>query len=840
MRKKKLAFCIRREIEKTARHVTTASKYLGIGVTLLNLSFMPQSALAATETSQIVNLPEAPLTTSLTTLGRQYGVNLVFTASELDGLTNSPVRGQLTLPEALDSLLQNIGFVAEKSGDSYLILRQQPLMFDSHVTVLDQLLVKGRAGLDQVNKTATKMDLSIRDTGRSIVVLDERALREMNATAVDQVLDYVPGFSNNDTAAGSLMVRGLVTDYNNVLIDGLRTLQGVNDGDGGRTGSILPSTYNLESVAFLRGQDGLLYGSGIGGGMINLTTKKPEAEASTSLGVHGTSYISSDVGYFDRNHLAFNLDSTGPLSDNVLYRVMAQRTPSGDFFQKGLEVDEKLLDTSMTFLIGDNTRITPRIEYAERNFSGTGSVGKVFEKGYFSSNEDYGTPTQREYQYGSPEDFNNNTTINADLTLQHDFNEDWSLSSRLRYSETEAEQRSLELSIPRNPLAGAPTQDRRWRGYKNDDSYELLDIGVQGQFTTGPLSHHLLFGGSYRDFSTDYGGNYQSSSSSEHNEVDVNNPNDQITGPVPDNVLNYEITPKSVKDINIYLKDRITFGDLVITPGVSYVQQDQVRSRSSRLSFVKVYEDSYSKFIWDLGLLYKLSDDFNVFATYSYAYDPLNVRYIGQYGYEYHGLGTDDYVPVEGNNYEVGFKADFFDNNLTTSVTAFQLDRENKTSFDCNLDGIEGCLLTQAKGPNFRSKGVEVDLTFTPNSQWSGSLNYAFTRSAFTKGADKGIQSDNSPKHSVALWNRYRLTGDLNNFKLGLGLRYESERRFSSNVVPAYIEADAGVYYDNEDWEVALLLKNAFDENRAETGSRNFLVVPNEPRALTFSVKHHF
>lgn len=709
------------------------------------------------------------------------------------------------------------------------------------LSVLDAVLVQGRGGLDQSNKTATKMDISIRETGRSIAVLDERALREMNATDVEQVFDYMPGFSMNSASYGSLTVRGLQTDYNNILIDGLRTLQGANDGDGGRTGSLLPSTYNLESAAFMRGQDGLLYGSGIGGGMINLTTKKPSSEAMTSVGLQGNSYTSGDVGYFKRNRLSVNVDSTGPLTDNILYRVIALHTPSGQYFQKGLEVDETMADLSLTFLLGTRTKITPRFEYVKRNFSGVGNVGDVFENSYFSPGSQYGTPSQRKYQYGSKADFNHNTTTNADLTLEHHFNDKWSLSSRLRYSRTEAEQLSLSLNIPRKKAKpGAETQKRSWRAYKNSDRYKLLDIGLQGKFDTGSLRHHLLFGGSYRDFSTDYGGAYESSKTAEANYINVRNPSNQLTGRVPAKIKNFKITPKAVKDINFYLKDRIKIGQWTISPGLSYVSQEQTRSRSSRLTYVRVYNDSHKKLLWDLGAMYAVNNNLNVFATYSYAYDPINVRYIGQYGYEFHGLGTDNYVPTEGNNYEIGFKGNLFNNLMTASVTAFRLDRENKTSFDCSGKIVDGCILNQTKGPNFSSKGVEIDLSYTPTRQWSGSLNYAFTRSAFTKGSKAGLQSDNSPKHSIAIWNRYRLGGDLNNFKLGLGVRYESKRRFSDNTVPGYIEADAGIYYDSKNWEASLLLKNAFDKNRARTGSRNFLVVPNEPRALTFNIKRYF
>ncbi|QUM84076.1 TonB-dependent siderophore receptor [Moritella sp. 28] len=706
---------------------------------------------------------------------------------------------------------------------------------------LGSTLVTADAGLDQINNTATKMNVSLRNTGRSITVLDEHALREINATDLEQTLDYVPGFSANSGNEGSLTVRGMKTDYKNILIDGFRSLEGTTDGDGGRSGSVLPSTYNLESASFLRGQDGLLYGSGMGGGMINLTTKKPQEEASTSIGVQGSSYLANDVGYFDRNRLSLTLDSTGPLNDNLLYRVITSYTPSGEYFQDGVSIDETLVDLSVTFLLNDNTKLTPRIEYTQRNLTGISTASSALDQSSLDSSTPYGTPNDRSVYLGSSEDYKDNTALTVDLTLAHNFNPLWELNSRLRYSENEAEQLSLE--VVDDKLSDQGLLARRWESYENNDTYKMFDIGVQGKFSTGSLEHHLLVGGSYRDFSTEYGGKSQSRKSKADNDIDPLDTTNQNVGPIPANVLNFMLSPKGTEDTNIYLKDRISIGDLTLTPGISYVKQKQTRSRTSSLSYTNVYTDTSDKILWDLGAIYALNNNINIFTTYSTAYDPINVRHIAQYGYEKNGKGTDDYLPIEGNNYEVGIKGNFFDNHLTPSVTLFQQDRENKTTFICTPPDYD-CLLIQTKGKNFTSKGLEADVAFRVNSQWSGLFSYAYTDASYlvddSEGNKKGVQADNTPMHSATLWNRYRLSGRLNGFKLALGIRYESERRFKENIVASYVEADAGIYYDNADWEASLLLKNAFDKSRAKTGSENGLITPNEPRALTFNIKRHF
>ena len=89
------------------------------------------------------------------------------------------------------------------------------------------------------------------------------------------------------------------------------------------------------------------------------------------------------------------VDSTGAISsDDLLYRVIAQYTPSGEHFQEGRSIDETMVDAALTFSIGDHTRITPRVEYTERERTG----GSGYADGVFESNFASGTITR----YGKP------------------------------------------------------------------------------------------------------------------------------------------------------------------------------------------------------------------------------------------------------------------------------------------------------------------------------------------------------------------------------------------------------------------------------------------------------
>lgn len=701
---------------------------------------------------------------------------------------------------------------------------------DNKKTQIEELKVIGhKDGLMQVkNPTASKMNLSFKDTGRSITQLDEQQLKDLALENVRQAFDYVAGFRGNGPADRTYTARGVRTSIDNVMVDGLRSLQG---GEAG-TGSRLPSTFNAEATTFLRGPAGLLYGAGVGGGLINITTKRPETDAQTSIGLGSRSYV-TDGSNFDSNRFTVNLDSTGGLvEDDVLYRVLAQYTPDGDHFQEGRSIDEKLFDVALTFNVGESTRITPRFESTDRERSGgSGYADGVFESNFFSGNvTTYGKPVNRSFYYGSNQDKGENTSRSFSVLFEHELNEDWDLSLRARQSETESE--SLDLYISDSSglgnSVGEDEINRKWVYAKGDDEYVLYDAAIEGKFSTAGIEHHLLFGANYRDMDVGFARKFQSNSDAVgKNTISASNPRQQLVGPVPEDLRTVDLSPRNEKDTNIYLKDRVTLGDFTLAGGVAYVKQEQQETRRGT-----AYSGDFSDTIWDLGVIYALNSDINVFATYSRSYDPVSARWISQYG-----QGKTSFKPVEGDNYELGIKGDFFDKRLSTGITLFRLERSNSTKFE-RIDGVWH--LTQLEGASFRSEGLEWDASFSLNEQWISNISYAFTRAYDTIGEDEGRQASNTPKHSLALWNTYQFGGDLDNFRLGAGLRFESDRYDGQYILEEYVEADVGVYYDNNTIDASLVLRNAFDKNRAEAGANWVTVQPNDPRSLNLSVRYNF
>jgi len=705
----------------------------------------------------------------------------------------------------------------------------QPMAFAAE-TAPESITITGQevSILEQKDTTATKMDVSLKDLGRSVAVINSQQIEDLAANDVSDLFKYVAGFNTNDTADRRYISRGLETNINNLLVDGLRTLQGSEAGSGSR----FPSAYNIESVSFLRGPAGILNGESSGGGLISVTTKQPEEAAQTTLGVSSRSYMSSDTGYGERNSASVSLDSTGPVGDSdVLYRVIVDSTPSGKLYQDGRDEEELLIDGALTFKLGDNTKLTADIEYTNKERTGGSSYGDgVFSTTFIdgslgNTTNSLGKPVNREFYYGSPDDYGENKAQTIGLKLEHDFNDDWSLVSKLSHTELSSEALDLYVSNSfSSNVAGATVLDRKWV-YANYESDILgFDTALQGKFDTGSVKHHVVTGVSYRDINVKFDRNFQSTADATgQNTISISDPDDQVVGPIPDGLLDVNYSESDEQNFNLYVKDRISVGDFIVSTGLGYIRQDQ--SSDS-------YNGHSDDIIWDAGALYSVNKNLNVFATYSRSYDPVSISNVSQYGVE-----GKDYVPVEGVNLEVGAKSSFFNGRVNSAITAFNLEQKNTTSRE-TIDGVS--TLIQDTDTSFRSQGVELDLQLNLVSGLVNTISYAYTRAADTSGDDEGKQANNTPKHSLAIWNSYQFTGAYSPIRLALGFHYEGDATDGSDYydIPSYYEFDLGAYYETKDWDLGLTVNNVLDENAIISKANGDSIQPNDPRSLNLSFKY--
>src|SRR5688572_26914442 len=122
--------------------------------------------------------------------------------------------------------------------------------------------------------SATKTDTPLIETPQSITVIDQEELVRRNAISLNQAVGYVAGVSANQRGGtvaryDQMLLRGFAPG---LFLDGMRLIAGPY--------STPQTDFNrIDQIDIMKGPASVLYGNGTPGGLINLTSKTPEAEA---------------------------------------------------------------------------------------------------------------------------------------------------------------------------------------------------------------------------------------------------------------------------------------------------------------------------------------------------------------------------------------------------------------------------------------------------------------------------------------------------------------------------------------------------------------------------------
>ena len=212
-----------------------------------------------------------------------------------------------------------------------LLLPALPLAAAEEGEQLEELHVYGSG----YRTTGTKTELLPLEAPMSYEIYDNELLMQRQVDSVNEALRYVPGVTPEN--------RSTVTIFDQYTIRGFVTYRNYYDG--------LPLQYNglwnlapqvdafaTESIEILKGPTSVLYGAAPPGGMVNQTAKQPVADPSTLVRLRAGTHDLVELG----------VDSTGPLTDQLNYRVIAlAREKDGQ--QETTEEERRTLAPSVTW-----------------------------------------------------------------------------------------------------------------------------------------------------------------------------------------------------------------------------------------------------------------------------------------------------------------------------------------------------------------------------------------------------------------------------------------------------------------------------------------------------------
>jgi len=647
-------------------------------------------------------------------------------------------------------------------------------------------------------KTASavlRSDASLFETAQSISVITNQQIEQKQAKTVAEALDGVAGVTSGQYGRrgwDDFIIRGQISS-SQTYIDGLRVQASDN---------VLRAEdiSGLESIEVVKGPTSVGFGLALPGGLVNLTTKRPQAETSYKGALSYGSYGLKE-GTFDINYAP---NQSAKSAFRVVGRVSDQDDPTDYVYFKN-----QYIAPSYNFDLGDKDDLSVIASYQHREY--IRQQGIPYSKGNYknySSSLFFGEPG-----YGYDVD-----VYRIGANYAHYFDNDWTFKQNLAVTKTDTKGNAI-LASGTNTL---PTIKRAINNQDKQDINYTLDNHLQRNFDFGKINYDVMVGVDMMRERSDY---YRRTDTI--NSFNADNPVYGITSTklgTPTQEITYS------QYAGLYLRNTIKIDDDWII-GLSgrhdwtQVEIDNVLKNTST-------KNSDNAFTGSASVMYRINDMFAPYISYSTSFMPVTDA----------GENGTLLNPEEGKQAEVGVKLQAFDQRLQGYVAYYDLTRKNVTESDAsgNFSIQTGEQVT---------KGFEAEMAAALTEQWNVAATYSYIPTAkiteSVTASEIGKRSNHVPKNASSLSTQYYFSPDQFGWNIGAGIRYQDSRTAQRSTdfvyLPSYTLVDVNAGYEAKSWGAGLSIKNLFDkEYLAGTTPNAQLVNWGDPMMVRFNMKFKY
>lgn len=692
--------------------------------------------------------------------------------------------------------------------------------------------------------TTLKLPLPLHDTPRAVTVVGETRLREDHVRFVNDAITLAPGMAVNSFRTGGyhFYARGYRMGPEDTRIDGFA---GINAG-----GRYSASTFGIEQVVLLRGPAGLFYGpSRSPGGMVNLVTKQPQAQASTRVEMRAATYAGQGVDAAERPSVAFDFDTTGPLTRDrrVLYRLLAT-TERMNYFTGGVLDRNRYVQGKLTLALdaAGAHRLTPLVQWTRfRRPQGGGLVASPSTS--LATNDGLAGPIALDDL--TPLDVNLSSgggvddTLQAGLSLDSTFASGLHLAGAYRYVayDTSLDQWTPEVTS-RAQMALLRDQglvDRARTRSDTERRTHAADVNLS-------RSGHLL--GAASLWQVGINANTTSTrralaaTPAARSRLDVFS--GRLLTPADFSPLALAFEPWEATNYwNAYAQNRTTLlrERVVLTTGLGYARGTAAAGAEPSGALVP-----------NAGVLFHADRSLALYFSYSSSYNPVDPSLEDARG------RAGVFGPSVGRNFELGAKYDLgrrvsaslalFDNRLDNAVV---LSGAN----DLNPRGNRYA----SEGGTRHARGAELTAELRPAGGWAFEANAAYLDATYAGDGPRsvalplpGSRAEKSPRWSFGARARYDVTaGPLRGAGAWLAWQHQGTRYGSNGarttaapdplLLPAFTRLDLGLSYPvTSHLDVGLRVENLLDEVIFVNGSVGSSLELAAPRNVALRLGWNF
>jgi len=740
---------------------------------------LASSQLVAAEQSSVraYNLPAGPLASTLNQIASQAGLALSLNPSLAAGKTSAPVNGQFNAAGALREALRGTGLQLEQSEAGTYTLVAVPegvlaLPATSVIGVEDTESAWGPVQGYVAKRTAagTKTDTALVEAPRSISVVTRQQMDDRNAHTLDDAVRYLPGITassyGSDTRADWLRVRGFEPTQ---FLDGLPLPKGVY-------ANPKQETWNLDRLALLRGPASSVYGQTPPGGLLDMVSRRPEAEASSEI----------QLQYGSDNHRQINFASTGKIDDEgqFLYSLSGVLRDGGTPID---HIDDKRYNIapSLTWNIDEDTKFTLLTQFTRDD---TGVTSQFYPIQGTKIDMPFGKISHHK-NLGDPDyDYYDRTYYALGYAFEHRLNDVWQFRQNLRYTKSDTSFQTVTVNsyIPEFAAFGFVVDDQgnTGRGTTNVDediSQFAVDNNFQADFATGDVRHTLLLGLDHQRNNTNYLSIFGTAPS-----INVNNPIYGLPIERPARSTAFYDYDQKTYQTGLYVQDQMALDQWRLTLGG---REDWVHTGTKFFNKGDATNtERDKKFSGNAAISYVFDSGFVPYLSYAESFQPTSNAVASP---------TDSFKPTEGQQWELGIKYQPPGSNTLLTAAVYDLTQKN-VSVTSNVGNVT---VTSQTG-EVRVKGLELEAVSDVTENLSVTAAYTLAKSEVQDGTFKGNRLQLMPNQQASLWGDYTWhDGVLSGFGIGAGARYTGNTYGDQGntflgKADAYTVFDAAVHYD--------------------------------------------
>ncbi|KPC54252.1 TonB-dependent siderophore receptor [Amantichitinum ursilacus] len=634
------------------------------------------------------------------------------------------------------------------------------------------------------SSTATRTDTPLNEVAQSITVIGADQIRDQNAQTMQETLRYTAGVNADayglDNRGDWFDLRG--GSEGSTLLDGMRLMLAGNYGD------VRNEPYSFERVEVLRGPASVMSGQNGPGGVVNIVSKRPLAEAQHEIALQ----------YGNHDHKQLAIDSTGPLTQDgtVLYRVVGLLRDAGTQVEHADE-ERQLIAPSITFKPNERVSFTAYAEYQNDRSGNTDGffpiAGTLNEapNGRIPEDTFVGEPSFDEY---------GGVRTRVGYEFNYTFNDTWRISQNTRHDAVNGKMRSMYANFwevdrqgngyGSDALGANRTLNRTWYAADDNSGVTTANAVAVGKFAWGATQHTVMAG-----VDAMRSNNTSTSWSGDATALDVYAPV-YGTFDLPDlrSTPGYTATTH-VNDYGVFAQDQIKFQQWVATVGVRH---DKATTTVDTSSGGNSDSGAWSK---NVGVVYLAPAGLSPYLSYSESFEPVT-------GTDAHGAA---FVPKRGKQVEAGVKW-VANAQFGASAAVYKMKEKNRLTTD--PDNIN----YSVQAGEITTEGVELEATGNLGN-WDAVGSYTFTRARTTASSDPSDATldkhvANVPENMVKLWAAYRFTGfGLPRLRVGGGMRFTGVTYDGTDQlkIPSYTLFDAMASYNAGNFTYALNASNLFD-----------------------------